>query len=73
MPNTATVTAKLGPGLTATAIVLSPVNGIDFQFDRKVVGIRHGDPEKTSYFEYADIATVTFTVSQPDTAVVIST
>jgi hypothetical protein len=71
---TATVTAKVGPGLTATAMVLNDVHGIDFNFAAGTVAIRYGDPEKTQYFEYTDVATVTFTISAGvSTSVTIST
>ena len=71
---TATVTGKTGPDQALTAAVLASVKGIDFQFDRNVVGIRYGDPEKTIYVELANIATVTFTiVTGVSAAVTIST
>jgi hypothetical protein len=60
---TATVTGKIGPDSALTAQVFSDVKGIDFQLDRQVIGIRYGSPEKTVYVEYANIATVTFTIS----------
>jgi hypothetical protein len=71
---TATVTAKTGPDQALTATVLSDVKGIDYQFDREVVGIRYGSPEKTVYIELANIATVTFTlVTGVSAAVTMST
>lgn len=67
-----TITGLTGPGQALTASVLQDVNGLDFQFDRKVVGVRYGSPERTTYIEYANIATVTFTISGVNTTVVMS-
>lgn len=73
MPNQATVTAPYGPGLATSAAVYANVKGINFDFDKKVVKITHGDPGTDSFFAYGTVATVSFSISQPNNTVTIST
>jgi len=61
MPNQATVTSKDGPALPVTALVLTNVTDIDFQFDRFVVAVV-ANGLRTEYDLYAT-ATVTATVT----------
>lgn len=67
MPNsTATVTAKVGPGLTATAIVLNNVSLIDFDLKEDAFTVEYlsasGQPKRQT-FDYNSIATITMTHS----------
>lgn len=63
---TATVTAKVGPALSAVATVLTGVTNVQFQVDRNVLSITHstgtGRSRITDY-DYASILTVTWTIS----------
>jgi hypothetical protein len=75
MPNSVTITGNLGPGNTVTALVFSDVTSVNFDFVARTVAITDkatGTP-KTVYFEYANIATVTFSISGANTTVTIST
>jgi len=61
---TATVTAKVGPGLTATAIALVNVTKVEFQVDRNVLSITHGaNRPRITDFDFATILTVTWSIS----------
>lgn len=70
MANTATVTAKAGPGLTATAVVLNNVTDLDFQMSRFIVQIT-GDGYRAEFDTYAT-ATVTYTIASRNATVTIS-
>jgi len=70
MANTATVTGKSGPGLTATAIVLNNVTDLDFQQSRYVIQIT-GDGYRAEFDAY-NTATVTYTIASRNATVVIS-
>lgn len=66
MPVNATVTAKSGPGLQATALVITGASGILFLPDRKIVQIFTGGdtnspPEKE--FDLTGVTTITCVVS----------
>jgi hypothetical protein len=59
---TATVTGKAGPGLTATAITLTNITRMEYDFYGLVYRfftLNDGIKE----FDYADITTITMTVS----------
>jgi hypothetical protein len=58
---TATVTAKLGPGLSVSALAFSDVNSINFNFAAGEFEIIQ--ETKTTQFEYSDVSTVTITPS----------
>ena len=58
---TVTVTAKTGPGLSVTAMVLQNVTNINFAPVQGTVSITQDDPPFTRIFQYSDVATVTTT------------
>lgn len=67
---TVTITGQTGPGLTATATVITDVAQVNFKFKSGTVEItKDGGP--TAYFEYSNIATVTIVPATK--AVTIST
>lgn len=68
-----TVTGKLGPGKSVTSLVFSNVVDLDFQFDREVIAIKQSTKTTITEFDFADIATVTFSISGSTVTVTIST
>jgi len=68
---TATVTAKAGPDLSATAIVLSDVLRMEYDFYGRVFRFFTED-EGIKEFDYSNIATITMTVSGLTTTITIS-
>ncbi len=70
MANTATVTAKAGPGLTATAVVLNNVTDLDFQMSRFIVQIT-GDGYRAEFDTYNTV-TVTYTIASRNGTVTIA-
>lgn len=59
---TATVTGKAGPGLAATAIVLQDVTSMTYDFYRSVY-VFNTLNDGIKEFDYADVTTITMTVS----------
>lgn len=57
---TATVTATLGPGLTATALALSGVTNIELNLAASTFTITYGTQRKSQTFDLSAITTVTF-------------
>lgn len=72
MPSQITVTLDLGPDIANTAKVYSNVVDVDFQLDRKVLAIRQSDPNKITEFDFANAATVTYTISGGNSTIVVS-
>lgn len=70
MSNTATITGTLGPGEEVTSLALTNVKSVNFDFVARTVRVDHGD--KTQYFSYADVSTVTFSISGTSTTVTVS-
>ncbi len=75
MPVNATVTAKAGPNISATALVLTGLTGILFLPDRRVVqcfkgGDTNSPPE--AEFDISAVTTITCTVSGTTLNFVIS-
>lgn len=68
--NTATITSKSGPGLTATAIVLNNVTDLDFQMSRYVIQVT-GDGYQ-AFFDSYNTSTVTYTIASKIATVTIS-
>lgn len=62
MPYTLTVTAKTGPGVQATATVISNVSAVNFLFDQGVVQITKNDAvmgPQTKEFSLTGVTTIT--------------
>lgn len=70
MSNTATVTATYGPGLTATALVLSNVSAINFDFRAFTVQVFQDDKFET--YSLTGVTTVTFSISGTTYTITIS-
>lgn len=70
MSSTATVTAKIGPALTATAIVLPEVSSISFVNNMTVLQIVTGG--RTVEFDIYASTTVTYTVSSHNVTLTVS-
>ncbi len=60
MASNATVTAKIGPGQQATAVVLTDIRGFTFNCDGNNLGVQMRDG---SVKYYAGYSTITVTVS----------
>ena len=71
MPSTATVTGKIGPGLTATAVVLPDVSEVRFNIGAQVLVVTSGGVQKT--FDLYTIATVTYSISSHNVTLTVST
>jgi hypothetical protein len=61
MANSATVTAKTGPAIQATALSLTGVTGINFDLSAGVVFINQGS--KVNQFQLTGSNTITLTAS----------
>ena len=64
--STATVTAKVGPGLAATALALSNVSLIDFDLKEDAFTVEYlasGGQPKRQTFDYNSVTTITMTHS----------
>ena len=74
MANQVTVTAKIGPGRTDTAIVLGNVTDINFNLAKMVVTIIQTEVSGGNIKEYdlVGVTAVTFTISGSTYTVVIS-
>jgi len=71
---TVTITGKIGPGLTDTALVFQGVTGINFNIsDNTIEIIQAAKAEKHTFFDYDTIATVTYTISGDAATITIST
>ena len=68
----ATVTAPVGAGETATAVVLNNVRRLDFDPNREMLFVEEADGKRRE-FEYATIATVTYVIANKVATVTIST
>lgn len=67
-----TVTAKTGPGITVTGMVLNNVSAVNFRFADGIIDVVNTNPSgQVNSFQYSDIATVT--ISPSAKTVVIST
>lgn len=71
MPNTATVTGKIGPGYSATTLQFSNVSGVEYKFDSKVVTIKH-DGNNWTDIDISAATTVTMVLTAGNWAVTIS-
>ena len=69
MSSSATVTAKIGPGVQATAVVLSDIRGFTFNCDGNNLGVQTRNGE-WKYF--AGYATITLTVSSGNYTLTVS-
>lgn len=72
MPSTATVTSKIGPGVTVTAQVLQNVVRVNYDLVGDTVEITQSDPVKVTQYDLAATTTVTMTVSGGNWTVTIS-
>ena len=75
MPITATVTAKTGPATQATAMVISGMNGMLVEPDRKVVQFYANTDEPggaVKEFDLTGVTTFTVVISGNNWAVTIS-
>lgn len=70
MPSQATVTAKIGPGLTATAVVLPDVSSIAFVNNMTVLRIMTSG--KLVDFDIYASTTVTYTISSHNVTLSVS-
>lgn len=77
MPNQITVTLPAGPGLTATARVLSNVTDVNFRLraggmDKMVLEVHTESPKQIAEFDFDAAATVTYTISGQNSTIVVS-
>jgi len=72
MPSQLTVTAKTGPAVQATAIVLTDVNGISFDLNKRMVYVTRAGLANTQEYDLVGVTTITFSVSGSNYTMVIS-
>lgn len=72
MASQITVTAKTGPALQATTLVLGNVTSILFDLVARVVTVRHVDMTSPHEFDLGGVTTVTFTISGSNYTMVLS-
>lgn len=70
MPNNITVTAKTGPAVQVTSLLINNVTDIDFQLASKILKVTGDGGIKT--FELYGVTTVTYTISSGIATVVVS-
>lgn len=68
----ATVTAPVGTGQTATAVTLSDIRKIEFDINREMLFVTESDGRVVE-FAYDTIATVTYTIASRVATITIST
>jgi hypothetical protein len=68
----ATVTAPVGAGLTATAIILSNIRRIEFDILKEMLYVTQSDGRVVE-FAYDTIATVTYTIAGQVATITVST
>lgn len=72
-----TITGQTGPGITNTAIVLPNVTNIRFNIGGNTIEVTYTPTgqgtSKTVFYQYSNIATVTYTISAGVATITIST
>ena len=69
MASSATVTAKIGPAVQATAVVLSDIRGFTFNCDGNNLGVQKRDG---SWVYFGSYSTITVTVSSGNYTLTVS-
>lgn len=72
MPNQATITAKSGPAIQNTAIVLQNVSAVLYEPDRKVLFVTQANPFGVKEFDLTGVTTATITITSGNFAFVVS-
>lgn len=72
MPSQATVTARTGPALQNTAIVLSDVSAINMNLNGRLVQIYQNGVNPIKEFDLSTVTTMTVAISGSNFTVVIS-
>ena len=67
-----TITGITGPGESVTSKVISDVKSIEFNIAKNVIKVTYGDNYDIIYFEYANIATVTYTIASGVATIAVS-
>lgn len=71
MPNTATVTAKSGPNIAATAQVFNDLSSVAFNVGAQtLVIVQTGN--RVTHFDLFGVATVTYTISSHSATITVS-
>lgn len=71
MANTVTITSTTGPGVTDTALVLTDVVDLRFNFAARTVYVKR-ESGPGQYFSFNSITTVTFTISGVSSTITLS-
>jgi hypothetical protein len=72
-PATVTITAPIGPGLTATTLKFVDIQDLEIDFVHNLIKIMRVGSGSTQIYAYDPINTVGWTISAGVTAIVIST
>ena len=70
---TVTITGVLGPGLEVTSLVFIGVTSLNFHIKDNTIEIVQAEKaEKSTFFDYDETATVTYTITGDSAVVVIA-
>lgn len=72
MASQLTVTAKTGPAIQATSLVLGNVTNINFNLVQRIVTVQHTDMTSPHEFDLVGTTVTTFTISGANYTMVIS-
>ena len=70
-PANVTITSSTGPGQAVTALAISNVVDVEYDFAKNTVRVMTSDG-KLQYFDYSAVATVTQVISGGSTTITIS-
>lgn len=70
MPSQVTVTAKTGPAVQATALIITEVTNMNFDLVKRVLQVFQGSTVKE--FDLSTVTTTTFTISGVNYTMVVS-
>lgn len=71
-PATVTVTSTTGPGQSTTALKFTDVQNIEFDFFHNIIKVMRQGSGSTQIYDYSAMNTVTFSINNGLTTVIIS-
>jgi len=70
MASTVTITAKIGPAIQATSLVLTGVTSVNYDLEKRVLEINQGG--KITIYDLVGVTTVTFSISGANYTITVS-
>jgi hypothetical protein len=71
-PATLTITSSIGPGQPTTALKFTDVQDIEFDFFHNIIKVMHQGSGSTNIFDYSAMNTITVSIVNGATTMVIS-